>query len=57
LHTLVTVNPNDYEINETESYVTFYLNNSDKKIKIGQFYKVQMAYIGLDKTRKEYLYT
>lgn len=57
LHTLVTVNPSDYEINETESYVTFYLNNSDKKIKIGQFYKVQMAYIGLEQTKKEYLYT
>lgn len=44
LHTVQTVNPVDYEINETESYVNFYFKN-DNKMKVGQFYKVQLAYI------------
>lgn len=48
LYTISTINPANYKIDETESYVIFYLKDIEKKLKVGQFYKVQLAYIGMD---------
>lgn len=38
----------NFIIDDERSYATFYLNDDSKKLKIGQYYKVQLAYIDLD---------
>lgn len=47
IYNIFTANPVNFKINENESYVTFYLKNTGK-MKVGQFYKVQIAYIEKD---------
>lgn len=55
LYTIKTINPSNYQMSETESYVIFYLKDEEKKLKVGQFYKVQLAYISIsEKSKKEY---
>lgn len=56
LYTLKTFDPTNYTIDEVSSYVIFYLKDQKKKMKVGQFYKIQLAYIEIDKNKKESLY-
>lgn len=52
LYTISTFNPADYKMTTNESYVIFYLNDSEQKLKIGQYYKIQLAYIEVDSAKK-----
>lgn len=56
LYTLKTFNPTNYKMDEIESYVIFYLNDVTKKMKVGQFYKIQLAYIEVDTSKKQQYY-
>lgn len=56
LYDISTINPANYNIADTESYVTFYLNDINQKLKVGQFYKVQLAYIGMTESDKNSAY-
>ena len=57
LYTIKTLNSSQYSITDSECYVTFYLNDIDKKLKIGQFYRVQLAYIFVDEVLKNQYYS
>lgn len=56
LETLRTGNDANYKITENESYVIFYLKDTDKRFKVGQFYKVQLAYLMVDIQNKNKWY-
>ena len=48
LYTFSTTDPTSYFIHESGSYVTFTITDDDNKLKIGQYYKIQLAYISKD---------
>lgn len=53
LYTVQTYNPIQYKIEGTNDlYVTFYLKDEINKLKVGQFYKFQLAYIQVDEQKK-----
>ncbi len=56
LYTIQTLNPTYYKISEEESYVNFYFQDVDQKLKVGQFYKVQLAYLQVDANKKTIAY-
>lgn len=45
LYTAQTYQPQNYNLNKSNSSVTFTIEDNNNKLKIGQFYKVQLAYI------------
>lgn len=54
LYTVQTYNPAHYELEDSGNlHVTFYLDDKDNKLKIGQFYKIQLAYIYIDEAMKK----
>ena len=57
LYTLRTGNAFNYKISENESYVIFYLKDEEKKLKVGQFYKIQLAYLSVEENIKNKNYT
>ena len=52
LYTITSVNPNNYLISDKGCYVTFELTDKKELLKIGQFYKVQLAYLGISESDK-----
>lgn len=52
LYTFKTVNPNDFSVSDNECSVTFEVYDKDSLLKIGQFYKIQLAYISVDAETK-----
>lgn len=56
LYTIKTLNPSAYSITDQGCYVTFYLKDSELKLKVGQFYKVQLAYLNIDPVVKSEYY-
>lgn len=52
LYTIETYRPTDYSFEKDNLHVSFYLNDINDKLKIGQFYKLQLAYIYIDKNVK-----
>ena len=56
LYTIKTLNPSAYSITDQECYVTFYLQDPELKLKVGQFYKIQLAYLSIDPIEKEQYY-
>ena len=53
LYTVQTYNPIQYKVEGTNDlYVTFYLKDEINKLKVGQFYKLQLAYIQIDEQKK-----
>ena len=57
LYTFATTNPSNFTIDENKSQVTFYIQDKDNKLKVGQFYKIQLAYISLDVEIKNKYYS
>ena len=53
LYTFNMTNPMSYTINDQESYVTFQVQDTDNKLKPGQFYKAQLAYISVSEAAKQ----
>jgi hypothetical protein len=47
----------DFVMDEYNSQVTFYIEDVNNKLKIGQFYKIQLAYIQLDEGTKNNYYS
>lgn len=52
LYTAETYKPTSYSFNKDNSYVNFYIEDRESKLKIGQFYKLQLAYIYVDEIEK-----
>ena len=52
LYTIETYKPNNFSLDKENLSVTFYIKDETQKFKIGQFYKVQLAYIYIDETEK-----
>lgn len=53
LYTVKTYNPMYYKVEGTNDLsVTFYFEDTNNKMKVGQFYKFQLAYIQVDESRK-----
>lgn len=55
LYTIDTFKMFNYSLEQGNCYVTFYLDDKINKLKIGQFYKLQLAYITVDLQKKEEL--
>ena len=54
LYTVETYKPTDYAFEKNNTFVSFYIEDKDNKLKIGQFYKLQLAYIYIDLNTKNY---
>lgn len=54
LYTVETYKPTDYAFEKNNTFVSFYIEDKDNKLKIGQFYKLQLAYINIDLNTKNY---
>lgn len=52
LYTITSTNPNNYVMNEKECYVIFELSDSKELLKVGQFYKIQLAYLSCSESDK-----
>ena len=52
LYTIETYKPNNFSLDKENLSVTFYIKDETQKFKIGQFYKVQLAYIYIDENEK-----
>lgn len=55
LYTIDTFKIFNYSLQQGNCYVTFYLDDKINKLKTGQFYKLQLAYITVDLQKKEEL--
>lgn len=55
IYTATTFNSYDYSLEQGNCYVTFYIDDRANKLKIGQFYKVQLAYTY--SAEKDYFYS
>ena len=56
LYSVKTSNASQYTITDSNCSVTFYFEDSDNKLKLGQFYRVQLAYLSVDQTLKNEFY-
>lgn len=52
LYTVETYQPSHYSFDNDNTFVTFYLEDKENKLKVGQFYKLQLAYIYVDLVEK-----
>jgi hypothetical protein len=52
LYTAETYKPTNYSFNKDNTYVNFYIEDREGKLKVGQFYKLQLAYIYVDEAQK-----
>ncbi len=52
LYTLETYKPNNFSLTKDNLFVTFYVEDTKKLLKVGQFYKLQLAYIYTDENIK-----
>ena len=52
LYTLETYKPNDFSLSQDNLSVSFYINDTKQLLKVGQFYKLQLAYIYIDENTK-----
>lgn len=52
VYTTETYKPTNYSFNKDNSYVNFYIEDRAGKFKVGQFYKIQLAYIYIDEVEK-----
>ena len=57
LYTIETYRPTEYSLEKDNLYVSFYINDIETKLKVGQFYKIQLAYIYIDQNIKNQFLT
>lgn len=53
--TMQTFNSVNYELEGSNTYVKFYFEDQQNKLKIGQFYKIQIAFLQVDELQKQNL--